>query len=217
MKNIKKQNEFESLKSIINKMSKNIGIDRGLRELTFVNLWPELIGPKFRDKTKVITVSQRGIIDVVTVSVSSSTVSQELYMLKDMILKKITGVSLTLKFNIKDIIFTTKHWETEDQKILKNNDSGTITHFFKENTVAKDLEEIKIPEIIMESIINSVDKHEFTSLERKERILNTIIKDIKTQIWRKNNGFPSCEKCGIIINYYSEDKGLLCPSCKYST
>lgn len=215
LKNFQNQNSFESLKSIISKVSKNYGIDRGLRELTFVKLWPDLIGPKFKDKTKVFSVSNKGNFDIVIISVSSSSVSQELLLLKDMILKKITSVSLSLKFNVKDIIFTTKHWDLEDKNDFLQQDSKSVTHFFKSNPTEKDLDNIKIPENIMESILLSVEKHNFTNIEIKERILKTISSDIKLQIWRKLNGFPSCEKCGITIDYYSEDIGFLCPSCKY--
>lgn len=209
-----KEKNFESLKSIMGKLSKNLNLDRGYRVLTFVNIWPNLIGYKFKDKTKVLSIKQNGIIDVVVVSVSSSAVSQELYMIKDIILNRLTSISLSLKFNIKDIVFTTNGWSyKDDEKTLLNDDN---IHFLDKNPTNEDLKDINIPENIMESILKSINAHNFTSNTIKERILNTITSDIKTQIWRKNNGFPFCEKCGISMNYYYEDQKLLCPSCKYS-
>jgi len=206
--------EPKSLNSILNKVLKDIGVERGLREIAFMNMWSEIVGPRFKDNSKVVSIKRKSDHDVLLVAVSSSVVSQELFLYKKDILRKLSHIALTLEFNIKDLIFSTKLWAEKQESSFINNKQDDV-HFFKVNPTNKELEEISVPETIIDSIKSSINTQNFSSPELKGRMLNTIIKDIKTQIWRKNKGFPSCVGCGIPINYYNPNKEKLCPSCEY--
>ncbi|MDD3014318.1 MAG: hypothetical protein PHC34_11500, partial [Candidatus Gastranaerophilales bacterium] len=127
---------------------------------------------------------------------------------------KLSPIAFSLGFKIKDIIINTKMWDEIHKQ--NNNKEEEITHFFVKNPKIEDLKDIKVPESIIDSIKESIKTQNFSTPELKDRILNTVIIDIKTQIWRKNNGFPSCSKCGITINYYSHGKEDVCPICKFS-
>ena len=213
-KNKKHNKDFESLGCLIDKMSKKLGIDRGLRIITFVNLWSDLIGSKFSQNTNAVGIIKKNGYDILLLAVSSSSVSQELFLYKNDILKKISGVALSLEFNIKDIIFSTKLWkEPTYQRAVPVKDEHT-TYFLKKELTDSDFKNITVPENIVSFIKDSIATQNFSSDELKDRMLNMIMKDIKTQIWKKNNGFPSCSECGCVLDYYNPDLKNLCTSCK---
>ncbi|MDD3013806.1 MAG: DUF721 domain-containing protein [Candidatus Gastranaerophilales bacterium] len=206
--------DFESLSSVLDKVIKKLGIDRGLKEITLINLWSEAVPYKFRNNSKAVSVVNKGTYDALLVAVSSSAVSQELFLQKKEILKNLSIISLSLEFKIKDLILSTKLWqEVQEIPVLKQKQE--VTHIFIKNPTEADLYNISVPEKIVDFIKESIKTQNYNSDELKNNMLDMIIKDIKTQIWRKNNGFPVCPQCGIPINYYNENKKILCPSCKY--
>jgi len=142
-------------------------------------------------------------------------VAQELSFYKDDIIKKIKIVAKNFDYDIKDIFFNPKLWEEvkKENKLQKKNEPESYK--IEKNFSEEDLKKIKLPENVIEEIKNSLDEKKFFSEELKEKMFNTIIKDLKTQEWRKNNGFPVCSECGIPVNYYSPGNKNLCPSCKY--
>jgi hypothetical protein len=213
--NKKKNKDFETLGSLINKMSKKLGIDRGLREITFVNLWPDLIGSRFEKDTKAVSIIKKQGYDVLLLAVSSSSVSQELFLYKNDILKKISSIALSLEFNIKDIIFNAKIWDQYNIKRKFSLKEENTRYFLKKELSDLELKNITVPENIVNFIKESILTQNFSSDELKDRMLGMIIKDIKTQIWKKNNGFPCCSKCGVPLDYYDDNNPNLCPACKF--
>jgi hypothetical protein len=206
------EDSLVKVNTILDEVARSLGIERGIKEITLINFWPEVVDERFINKTKAISVISKRGYDTLFVAVSSSSVSQELFFIKRNILSKLSPIAFSLGFKIKDIIFDTKIWDEINKE--NNNKEDEITHFFVKNPKTEDLKDISVPESIVDSIKESIESQNFSIPELKDRILNTVIIDIKTQIWRKNNGFPSCSKCGIPINYYSQDKENLCPICK---
>ena len=208
----RKEEKFIKINSILDDLAKSLGIERGIKEITLLKFWNEVIDEKFINKTRALSVVKKGMYDAILVVVSSSAVSQELFIQKRKILSKLSPVAFSLGFKVKDIIFNTKMWEEVNIPKVKDNES--TTHYLVKNPSVEELNEINIPEIIINNVKESINIQNFSISELKERLFNTIIIDIKTQIWRKNNGFPSCSKCGITINYFSFDKENLCPICR---
>jgi len=210
----RREDSLIKINSVLDEVAKALGIERGIKEITLINFWTEVAGERFINNSKALSVIKKGGYDSLFVAVSSSSVSQELFFHKRNILTKLSPIAFSLGFRIKDIIINTKMWD----EINKQNDNKEeeITHFFVKNPKIEDLKDIKVPESIIDSIKESIEAQDFSIPELKDRILNTVIIDIKTQIWRKNNGFPSCSKCGVPINYYSQGKEDICPICKFS-
>lgn len=208
----RKEEKFIKVNNILDNIAHSLGIERGIKEITLLKYWEEFIDEKFKDKTKAVSVIKKGEYDSIMIAVSSSAVSQELFIRKRNILNKISPIAFSLGFKIKDIIFNTKIWN--DYNTENNKEPEKITHYLVKNPTQEELKDIIVPESIINNIKDSLNKDDFNLPEIKERLLNTIIFDIKTQIWRKNNGFPSCSKCGITINYFSFEEDKLCPVCK---
>jgi len=210
------QNSFNLLDSVLNTVMVDLGLDKGLKQQEFAKLWSKIVGPKFQNSSKVVYLQSRQGEDILTVAVSSPAVSQELSFFKEDIIKKIKVVAKDFNYNIKDIFFDSKLWE-ELKEDIKQKKEEENKNFYKieKNFSEEDLKKIQLPESVVESIKDSLKDQKFSSEEMKEKMFNIIIKDLKTQQWRKNNGFPVCSKCGIAINYYSPECENLCPACKY--
>jgi len=191
-----------------------MGIEEGLKQITLLNFWPQIVGPRFEKISKAISVQKRGDGHVLMVAVLSSSVSQELYMFKGDILRKLEHISKSLDFDIKDIIFSVKLWE--EFHYTKKETKKPVTEVYKKLPSEKELEEIEVPESIVKSISDSIKGQAFESNELRERVYNTILNNIKLQIWKKNKGYPFCAKCGIPVNYRNLEGETLCPSCEYN-
>ncbi|MFA6989089.1 MAG: DciA family protein [Candidatus Gastranaerophilaceae bacterium] len=211
-----KNNEagLESLKDVMAGLSKKLGIEKALKETALIDLWPQIVGPRFENNSKAYTILSRNKQNILVVATSSSVVSQELSMFKNEIIKKIYKHASNLDLKINDILFNTKIWGelNKKEKITENTSAEKYT----KSPTEEELNKIEIPENLLESIKNSLKEQTFSSDSLKERMLNLMAKDIKIQIWKKNNGFPSCAKCGVPVNYVNfGEKEVLCPACKY--
>lgn len=208
--------DFNNIDSVLNKVMVNLGLDKGLKQQEFAKLWPKVVGPKFQNSSKVVYIQSRQGEDILTVAVSSPAVAQELSFFKEDIIKKIKVVAKDFNYNIKEILFNSKVWqELKQETKQKTEEENKNFYKIEKNFSEEDLKKIELPDEVVQSIKDSLKEQKFYSEEMKEKMFNTIIKDLKIQEWRKNNGFPVCSKCGIAINYYSPEGENLCPACKY--
>lgn len=213
---MKNNNYFNNLNSVLNTVMTDLGLDKGLKQQEFAKLWPKIVGPKFQNSSKVVYLQSRQGEDILTVAVSSPAVAQELSFFKEDIIKKIKTVAKDFNYNIKEILFNSKVWEElKTEKKQKVEEENKTFYKIEKVFTEEDLKNIELPEETVENIKNSLNEQNFCLEELKEKMFNTIIKDLKTQEWRKHNGFPVCSKCGIAVNYYSPENENLCPACKY--
>lgn len=212
MKNM--NSNFNSLNDILGGVVQKLGIDRGMQQITFLNFWPQVVGPRFSDKTKAISVSKKGHANILVVAVASSALAQELNMFKLDILKKLYPIAKSLDLDIKDIVFNFKIWEEVTKKDELLNKS--ITESYLRNPSDEDLKDIEVPETIIEQVKESVNSQKFSDKTLKNRMIATALRDVRVQIWKKNNGYPFCEGCGIPLNYRPIEGRVLCPACKFS-
>jgi len=204
---------MEGLNTIITKVIKDLGIERGLKEITFANFWGQIAGPRFVNNSKIVSVSKKYDYDVVFVAVKSASLAQDLFMFKNDILRKMYPIAKSLDFNVKDVVFSPKLWKENINESHVNNE--TEVEFYLKEPDDEDLKSIEVPETIINSVTESIKTQKFSSDELKDRMTATITKDIKVQIWKKTKGYPFCDNCGIPVNYKSTSGKTLCPSCKY--
>ena len=204
----------DSLKDIMGGLTKKIGLDFKMRESVFFNSWSEIVGFRFKNNTRAVMIKSKNNINTLVVAVKSPVISQELFLFKKDLLNKIENYSKPLGLIIDDIYFDAKLWrEYKKEEHQSSNDEGI--RYLKE-PYDIDLEHIEIPTSILEDIEKSLEKVHFGDENLKNRMKKLMIKDVKSEIWKKENNYPSCEKCGITLNYIIEGEPVLCPSCKYN-
>jgi len=201
----------EKIDTILSKLINSPELTHNLKEIGLKNLWSEIIDKKFIDCTQLLAITAKNGQDTALVGAASSVVVQELTFYKQKILLSLSKAGRAFGFNITGVIINTKYFT---QKVAKNDVKPAKTqHFFSKKPSEEDLEKIEIPEKLLSFLQNTYPSFLETNTEK---LMKTIIKDIKLQIWKKNNGFPCCEECGTPVNSYIENETVLCPACKYS-
>lgn len=214
---MKQNNYFNNLNSVLNNVKKELKLDEGLKQQEFIRLWSKIVGAKFQNSSKIAYIYSRNSEDVLMVAVSSSSVAQELSFFKEDILNKLKKTAKDFDYNITDIFFNPKLWEEikNEKKNFSADENNQKLYKIEKIFTEKDLKAIKLPAEVVEKIKNSLDEQEFYSEELKQKLLETIIKDLKKQEWMKKNGFPVCAGCGIPISFYSPEEQNFCPICKF--
>ena len=167
--------------------------------------WDEIVGKKFAGKTELANLDTRNTRLLLYVNVNSSPLVQELLFFKANIIRKIKS---TYNLEVADIIIKATK-KSQNQKPKQNLLQET---YFKKPTT-DDLNKIELDQNIVLEIKQSVEKQPTLTQRQKDRMLEVILTDLKTQEWMKANGFPICEKCGaVIIKKNFGDKNI-CDIC----
>ncbi len=198
-------NYFENVNSVIDGLSRRLGLEKGLKVSTIAGLWPKVVGPRFEKTSKIYSVYRSKNHDAALIAVNSSSVAQELGFYKNDILKKLHKIGENFGFDIKEISFSAKYWKSEEKQGQQE----------VKMPAEVDLEAITIPDELLNSIRISLDEKSGFDDEMRERFLQTIIKDLKTRLWMKQNNYPTCPKCSIPMSIRHSEQENLCPSCKY--
>jgi len=170
--------------------------------------WENIVGFRFKDKTKIIKISEERNKKVLVVAVSSSGMMQELNMFKREIIDKI---NMAFNIELDDIVFSTKFWDNNKNKESKEN---KVVENYNLKPTQAELNEIQVELKTIEKIKKSIEN--IKDEKDREKMFNIIMKDIKTQQWKKNKGFPVCSKCGVALNSVDfDDKEPLCVSCNF--
>ncbi|MEI7474611.1 MAG: DciA family protein [bacterium] len=213
---MKKYSSFSSLSSLISKYSKNIDLERGLRETALKNIWADIVGDIFKENTKLMGVKTSTAGDTLLLTAKSSVVCQEFLIHKHQILKKIAVSAYSLGFNVTNCSISAKYWtdfvQYDDQYI--NQSSYNV---FTGVPTLQELNSVVVPDFIIASLLLAINKDLYPDDDIRSKIYETALKDIKTQVWRKNKGFPSCRDCGITVTGFKTGDDILCPSCKYNS
>lgn len=204
----------DSIKNIMGFFTKKIGLDLRMRESVFFNSWNDIVGFRFKNNTKAMMIKSKKNINTLIVAVKSPVISQELFLFKKDLLKRIENYSKPLNLRVDDIYFDVKLWKEYKKEEIHLSDNESIKYLKEPSDF--DLDYIDVPKSILDDIENSLKNVHFADEKLKNRMKKLMIKDIKSEIWKKEKNYPSCEKCGITLNYIIEGEPVLCPSCKYN-
>lgn len=204
-----KFNDFDKVGDILSSVAKKSGLDNGLSQLAFFNVWSEIVGQRFKNTSKAIKINGNTLI----VATRSPAITQELSMFKADILKKIQKTTQKLDINIKDIQFNHKVWREIGKKYNEaKKEDERITYL--PTPTDSDIEKIEVPDSIAEEIRNSIS-NTFEE-ELRQKMFTTMINDIKRQIWRRERNYPTCVKCSMVLDFIEEGVEPICPVCRNS-
>lgn len=203
-----KYHDFDKLSDVLSMVAKKSGLDAGISQLALFNLWSETAGNRFKKTTKAIKLHNK----VLTIATKSPAVTQELTMFRGDILKKLAVLSKNLEIEIVDIIFNHKIWGEIEQKAKQKEEFSHRKYLPAPSDV--DLLKIELPQSIKEEIEQSFVNTKNLSEETKQKIVQTIINDIKRQIWKKERNYPVCAKCSMVLDYIDDGEEPICPVCK---
>ncbi len=165
---------IENISSVLENFKKKYNIDESLSKLTFFKFWENIVGKKFKDVSKPVSINYKGVLQV---ACKNSMVTNELFMFKDAILAKIIPFVTPLNIKITDIVFSHKIWREE-----KENSEDCEQEISKIEKISdEELDKIELDENVILDVKNAVYNSEFISKSQKEKMFKAIIKNLKEQ------------------------------------
>lgn len=168
--------DFNSLGSVMNSVLQSPNLRQGLKKTTAFKFWGKVVGKKFEKCSKIESLNRDNIL---VVACANASVSSELTMFKNDILKKFNSYANPLGIEVIDIKFSHKIWkiekaEPQELSVEEKNPYNPDLADFNPDDIVLDEEEI-------ESIKSSVMNNKFASQEQRQKMLEAIILNLKTQ------------------------------------
>ena len=167
------------IEEVLDEFKKQYNFENIVKKSTFFKFWSKIVGKKFQDKSKPISINKKNVL---LVACENSMVTGELFMFKDAILEKMQVYTKPLNIKIDDIVFSHKIWQTEKEQL----DEGI--EFVKPTKIPdEELEKIILTEEEIASIKMSIEKIPFADKAQKDKMLNAIAKNLKLQKYKEQN------------------------------
>ena len=197
---------FTSIKSVLNGAAFNAAHSDYAK---IIENWTEIVGKKFAAKSEIAEIYQKAGQSYILVHTSSSALAQELCFFKNSIIKKIFD-----KYNIIicDLIIKPSSKLASPEEIAKENE---VLEIYSERPSEKELKAIVLDELTLKKLTASINKQKTLTPEQKQRMLEVVSNDLKTQEWMKQKGFPVCKKCGRVMTQKKFGEECICNICKH--
>lgn len=174
--------EMDSLGSVVDIFLQNSNLKSGMKKATLFKFWKQVVGKKFETVSEISTLNEKAGKTVLTVACANAAVTGELMMFKSQLLKKINNFANPLGIEIDDIIFSHKIWQIESSSnTFANNVKVQTENPYKENLDGFNPEEIEIDNEQIELIKTNIEKNSALTQQQKDRLLKSIINDLKVQ------------------------------------
>lgn len=160
------------------------GLQNAMKKSTLFKFWDKVVGKKFENSSKPISLATKVDKTVLTVACESASVTSELMLYKKQLIEKFNVFANPLGFEIDDMIFSHKIWQHSNhsnQKSFENNVVLQEENPYKEDLSGFDPDEITLDDDEVNSIKNNISKNKALSKEQQERLFNSIVYDLKVQ------------------------------------
>ena len=168
--------DFNSLGSVMNSVLQAPNLRQGMKKSTAFKFWGKVVGKKFEKYSKIESLNNDNVL---VVACANASVSSELTMFKNDILKKFNFYANPLGIEVLDIKFSHKIWKVE--KAGSQELSAEEKNPYKPDLSGFNPDDIVLDEEEIESIKNSVMNNKFASQEQRQKMFDAIILDLKTQ------------------------------------
>lgn len=174
--------DMDALGSVMDSVLQNPVLRRGMKKATLFKFWAKIAGKKFENVSRIESLNSRNGKAVLTVACSNAAVTSELLMYKTQLLKKMNTYANPLGIEIDDINFSHKIWKQEtSEPTFEGNVTVLTENPYKEDLTGFDAEKIKISDEEISAIKENISNNKALSSDQQERLLNSIIYDIKVQ------------------------------------
>lgn len=174
--------DFNSLGSVMNSVLQAPNLRQGLKKSTVFKFWGKVVGKKFEKYSKIESLNRDNVL---VVACANASVSSELTMFKNDILKKFNSYANPLGIEAVDINFSHKIWKVE--KAVPQDLPEEEKNPYKPDLSGFNPDDIVLDEEEIESIKNSVMNNKFASQEQRQKMFDAIILNLKIQKYTKEN------------------------------
>jgi hypothetical protein len=211
---------FTEVNSVLNRVVSKLGLDKRLREHTFLQLWPTFVSGVIGDHSRAIFIdADRNLV----VSVADAATGQELSMCKPRVLAKLAPAARSLGIEIKGIRLDMKHYHST---------STLVTHPLASDEKLPTPEESELAQIEL----TEADRREISKLSEglaqqnddtstQKRMVRLYEREFRVRAWRLAHGYPVCQQCGnpvfklhkLATPHSDLGHAMVCISCMYAS
>ncbi len=211
-----KRKKFSNVSTVLNTVISKLGLDKRLKEHTFMSLWPAIVGDVFGSRSRPLFIdSEKSLV----VAVKDASVGQELSLYKVEILKKLKLAGKSVGVEISGLRFDLKHYGRPAEVHSIPDDSRPIMPEPSEQElknvvlVAEDLDELAgLTERLRMNESEAGPRSDGMHAASPERILSVFERELRLRRWRMSNGCPACQRCGTLTARFFGGKRL-CSLC----
>lgn len=207
-----RRKKFSDISLVLNTVISKLGLDKRLKEHTFMSLWPAVVSDVFASRSRPLFIdSERNLV----VAVKDASVGQELSLYKREILKKLKLAGASVGVEVSGLRFDLKNYgrppevpsfpEAERTSIQEPTESELQDVVL----LAEDLDEL---DGLMSRLQDGEWQRPSESVLLPERILSVFERELRLRRWRIANGCPTCQRCSTLTARYFGGKSL-CSLC----
>jgi hypothetical protein len=197
--------KMTDVSSVLNRVVSKLGLDKRLREHTFLSLWPTFVPSSIADRSRPLFIdAERNLV----ISVADAATGQELSMMRSRVLAKVSAAARSLGIEISGIRPDLKHY---------HSNSTCVVHPLSSE------ERLPAPtEAELAAITLNESEHEEISKLAEELTAGGGSADTNARMVKLyEHKYPTCAECGNPVErlHKKETRGLptaVCIACLYA-
>jgi hypothetical protein len=175
--------------SVLNKVLSNLGLDRRLREHTFMSLWPTFVSSAVAERSRPLFIdAERNLV----ISVKDAATGQELSMAKGKLLPRVASAARSLQIEVRGLRLDLKHYHAV----------STMPYIEEEKPLPKpseaDLQSIDLKAgdlAAVDDLRRQLASDAAVQSETCEKIVALYERELRLGRWRFLNNYPVCPQC----------------------
>lgn len=192
------------LSSVLPKVVRALGIDRRLKEHTFMNLWPHVVPEPFASRARPLFIDAEGNL---VVAVKDAAVGQEFSFARQEMLKRLQTAARGVGMNISGLRFDMKRFY--EGKLEAAQEAMAAVRL--PDPSAEDLAAVVLTEEELEPT-RYLGENVIDDAALVQRMRGLYEKELRLKRWREANGYPHCNYCGEVTSRL-HGTDLICALC----
>lgn len=199
---------FQRVDRVLNRVVGALGLERRLRERTFMSLWPNLVGQPWAQKSRCLFVDAEGKL---VVALSDAATGQELSLMKATILARLISAGRALGVAVKGIRFDLKHYH-ESASDCRQPTGRALVRLPEPSDGDLAAVELSADERRQVDELAACLSATHGTVVPPERVVALFERQLRLRSWRRLAGYPQCVSCGEPAPVLHGD-GSLCAAC----
>jgi hypothetical protein len=199
---------FQRVDRVLNGVVGALGLERRLRERTFMSLWPSLVGEPWAQKSRCLFVDAEGNL---VVALADAATGQELSLMKPAILARLISAGRSIGVAVKGIRFDLKHYH-ESASDSRQPEGQAVVRLPEPNDGDLAAVELSADERRQVDELAACVSATQGTVVPPERIVALFERQLRVRSWRRLAGYPQCLSCGEPAPVLHGDSRL-CSAC----
>jgi hypothetical protein len=204
---------MSDVSSVLNRVLSKLGLDKRLREHTFLSLWPTFVPSQIADRSRPLFIdNERNLV----ISVADAATGQELSLMKSRIMTKLGPAARSLGIDIRGIRPDLKHYHAQSTMVYHPLASEERLPAHTEEELAQvklsEEEQAQIDELAARLAL------EGTKADAAAGMVRLFEREFRLRRWRLAHKYPTCDQCGNPVERLHPMKGTtdrVCIACLY--